>query len=93
MSKIGFAVSINTEEIIEESIKELPFLNVIIFQKNEKTVFIIIEIIFFKSNQKTALIKSGFLNFKIKWYIYFLFFNLKKISAKIENRPIELPIK
>ena len=47
MSKIGFAVSIKTEEIIEESIKELPFLNVIIFQKNEKTVFIIIEIIFF----------------------------------------------
>ena len=48
VSKIGFAVSIKTEESIEESIKELPFLNVIIFQKNEKTVFIIIEFIFFQ---------------------------------------------
>ena len=55
--KIGFAVSIKTEEIIEESIKELPFLNVIIFQKNEKTVFIIIEIIFFKNIKITAKIK------------------------------------
>ena len=33
---------------VEEKINALPFLNVIIFQKNEKTVFIIIEIIFFQ---------------------------------------------
>ena len=46
--KIGFAVSIKTEEIIEEKINALPFLNVIIFQKNEKTVFIIIEFFFQK---------------------------------------------
>ena len=57
MSKIGFAVSIKTEEIIEEKINALPFLNVIIFQKNEKTVFIIIDIYFFskvikKTHQK-----------------------------------------
>ena len=48
VSKIGFAVSISIEENIEEKINALPFLNVIIFQKNEKTVFIIIEIIFFQ---------------------------------------------
>lgn len=57
VSKIGFAVSIKTEEIIEEKINALPFLNVIIFQKNEKTVFIIIDIYFFlkvikKTHQK-----------------------------------------
>ena len=60
MSKIGFAVSIKTEEIIEEKINALPFLNVIIFQKNEKTVFIIIEIIFFsKVIKKTARNNGG----------------------------------
>ena len=52
VSKIGFAVSINIEENIEEKINALPFLNVIIFQKNEKMVFIIIEIIFFQEYKK-----------------------------------------
>ena len=54
VSKIGFAVSIKIEENIEEKINALPFLNVIIFQKNEKTIFIIIEIIFFQKYKKTA---------------------------------------
>ena len=48
VSKIGFAVIKKIEEKIEEKINALPFLNVIIFQINEKTVFIIIEIIFFQ---------------------------------------------
>lgn len=52
VSKIGFAVIKKIEEKIEEKINALPFLNVIIFQINNKTVFIITFLFFYKSNQK-----------------------------------------
>ena len=65
VSKIGFAVSISIEENIEEKINALPFLNVIIFQKNEKTVFIIIELFFFKSNKKKPPFLTVFSNSQI----------------------------
>ena len=85
-------------EVAADIKAKAPFLNPNILPKNANAVLKTIIFLFSdkcnqknyqpeKRHKKTALIKSGFLNFKIKFYIYFLFFNLKKISAKIENSP------